>query len=52
MRRALGWPRELAERSGVFYGWWVVGVAFLCYGVTTGIFFYAFGVFLLELVAT
>ncbi|MBI4514864.1 MAG: MFS transporter [Deltaproteobacteria bacterium] len=31
---------------GIFYGWWIVAVAFLTHCVTTGIVFYSFGVFL------
>ncbi len=30
----------------VFYGWWIVAVAFLTLCITTGIVFYSFGVFL------
>ncbi len=30
----------------VFYGWWIVAVAFLTHGVATGTVFYGFGVFL------
>ena len=30
----------------VFYGWWIVAVAFLTHCITTGIVFYSFGVFL------
>jgi MFS family permease len=30
----------------MFYGWWIVAVAFLTHGVATGTVFYGFGVFL------
>ncbi|MBX3028131.1 MFS transporter [bacterium] len=30
----------------IFYGWWIVGVAFITHCLTTGIVFYSFGVFL------
>lgn len=34
-----------AERKGVFYGWWIVGAAFLNLFLTTGIVYYGFPVF-------
>jgi cyanate permease len=36
----------------LFYGWWIVLVAFVCHGVNTGIIFYTWGVFLTPLAAT
>ena len=30
----------------IFYGWWIVAVAFITHCLTTGIVFYSFGVFL------
>ena len=30
----------------IFYGWWIVAVAFITHCITTGIVFYSFGVFL------
>ncbi|HSP95972.1 MAG TPA: MFS transporter [Candidatus Dormibacteraeota bacterium] len=30
----------------IFYGWWIVAVAFVTHCITTGIVFYSFGVFL------
>jgi MFS family permease len=33
----------------VFYGWWIVLVAFVCHAVNTGVIFYAWGVFLTPL---
>ncbi len=40
-------PRPLRdEGERVFYGWRIVGVAFLTHCITTGIVFYSFGVFL------
>ena len=32
-------------RARVFYGWWIVLVAFICHAVNTGMIFYAWGVF-------
>jgi MFS family permease len=32
-------------RGRVFYGWWIVLVAFICHAVNTGTVFYAWGVF-------
>lgn len=43
--------RRAVERAGVSYGWVVVGVAFLCYLVDTGIVFYSFGTILATIVA-
>jgi sugar phosphate permease len=37
--------------TGVFYGWWIVAVAFLTHCVTVGLVFYSFGVFLPTLTA-
>lgn len=34
-----------AARPRVFYGWWIVCVAFVCHAVNTGMIFYAWGVF-------
>jgi cyanate permease len=42
----------VAARSPVFYGWWIVGVAFVCHAVNTGMIFYAWGVFFTPLAAT
>lgn len=36
---------------GMFYGWRIVGVAFVAHCITTGIVFYSFGVFLPSLTA-
>jgi MFS family permease len=33
----------------IFHGWWIVLVAFVCFGVNTGLIFYAWGVFLTPL---
>jgi MFS family permease len=38
--------RQPPGRARFFYGWRVVGVAFLTHCITTGIVFYSFGVFL------
>jgi cyanate permease len=42
----------VAARSRIFYGWWIVAVAFVCHAVNTGMIFYAWGVFFTPLAAT
>jgi MFS transporter, OFA family, oxalate/formate antiporter len=39
-----------AEPSRVFYGWWIVGAAFLNLFLTTGVVYYGFPVFYLSLI--
>jgi len=36
---------------GVFHGWWIVLVTFVCHAVNTGLVFYAWGIFLTPLAA-
>jgi len=36
-------------RQRIFYGWWIVLVAFVCHAVNTGVIFYAWGVFVTPL---
>jgi MFS family permease len=40
---------EARPRAHIFHGWWIVLVAFVCFGVNTGLIFYAWGVFLTPL---
>src|SRR5437016_1383744 len=35
----------VGRNARVFYGWWIVLVAFICHAVNTGMIFYAWGVF-------
>src|SRR5437879_6232757 len=35
----------VGQNARVFYGWWIVLVAFVCHAVSTGMIFYAWGVF-------
>lgn len=37
------------RRTGVFFGWYIVGAGFLCLWINVGIGFYSFPVFLVEL---
>src|SRR5256885_14815220 len=37
----------VGRNARVFYGWWIVLVAFICHAVNTGMIFYAWGVFFL-----
>ncbi len=39
-------------RPRLYHGWWIVGVAFVCNAVNTGLLFYAWSVFLTPLAAT
>ncbi len=36
---------ETPRNTPIFYGWWIVLVAFICHAVNTGMIFYAWGVF-------
>ena len=38
--------KPVLRSDDIFYGWWIVAVAFVTHCVTTGIVFYSFGVFL------
>jgi MFS family permease len=38
-----------AAGTSIFYGWWIVAVAFVCHAVNTGMIFYAWGIFLTPL---
>ena len=37
--------QAVGRNARVFYGWWIVLVAFICHAVNTGMIFYAWGVF-------
>src|SRR3989454_5850241 len=37
--------RDVGRNARVFYGWWIVLVAFICHAVNAGMIFYAWGVF-------
>src|SRR5437870_8657963 len=37
--------QAVGRNARVFYGWWVVLVAFICHAVNTGMIFYTWGVF-------
>ncbi|HYR95980.1 MAG TPA: MFS transporter [Candidatus Binatus sp.] len=43
--------KPTAAPPRIFYGWWIVLVAFVCHAVNTGIIFYAWGVFFTPLAA-
>jgi MFS family permease len=43
--------RRPKPRPRLFYGWWIVLVAFICHAVNTGLIFYAWSVFLTPLAA-
>src|SRR3989454_3378539 len=42
---------ETPRNTPIFYGWWIVLVAFICHAVNTGMIFYAWGVFFTPLAA-